>query len=137
MYNPAELIIDIPTGCGEVWPREMHETLILVIYLPYLNMCPWELRKTNLLVGMGRYQKILFKENYYLGGCAFHNFARKRVEWTPCRLVSCKIFYHAAPTLPFTVNKPLRDKYMYYKIRKDDYNMYLMARKGDWFLALY
>ena len=55
MYKTAELIIDIPAGCGEICPREMHETLILVIYLPYLNRCPWELWKTKILVGMGWY----------------------------------------------------------------------------------
>ena len=43
--------------------------------------------------------------------------------------------YHAAPTLTFPVNKLLGDESMYYKRRKEDENRFLIARKGDCFIA--
>ena len=54
-YKSVELIIETTVRCGYICPREMHETLMLVIYFPYLNRCPWELWKTKILVGMGWY----------------------------------------------------------------------------------
>ena len=33
----ADLIIEIPAGCGDILPREMHETLMIVIYFPDIN----------------------------------------------------------------------------------------------------
>ena len=55
IYKYVDLIIEIPAGCVKIWPREMHETLILVIYFHYLNRCPWDLINTNSLVVMGWY----------------------------------------------------------------------------------
>ena len=69
IFKSADLIIEIPAGCGEIRPRDMHETLMLVIYFPYLNMYPWELWKIKLLVGMVRYRRSVFKMDYCLGGC--------------------------------------------------------------------
>ena len=54
IYKSEDLIIEIPAVCGEIFPREMHETLMLVIYFPVINRFPWDLCKTKLLVGMGR-----------------------------------------------------------------------------------
>ena len=42
-YKSMDLIIEINSGCGEIW---------LAIYFPYLNRCPWERCKTKLLVGL-------------------------------------------------------------------------------------
>ena len=49
------LILDILEGSGYIWHQEFHETLILAIYFPYLDRFPWELRRKNLLVGVGRH----------------------------------------------------------------------------------
>jgi hypothetical protein len=57
VYKSADLILKVPAGaCAEenVWPAAMHETLIIAIFFPYLNRCPWELKKTGLMVGLGR-----------------------------------------------------------------------------------
>ena len=40
IYKSADLIIETPVVCGDILPIEMHETLMLVIYFPYLNRCP-------------------------------------------------------------------------------------------------
>ena len=40
IYKSVDLIIEIHAECGEIWPREMHETLMLVICFPFLNRCP-------------------------------------------------------------------------------------------------
>ena len=47
----------------------MHETLKLVIYFPYLNRCPWYLKKTKIFMGFVCYLQIVFKEDYPLVGC--------------------------------------------------------------------
>ena len=64
IYKSVGLIIEIPAGCGDKCPREMHKKLIIVIYFHYLNRCPWDL-----LVGMGRYLWSVFGADYLLGGC--------------------------------------------------------------------
>ena len=124
IYKSTELIIEITAGCREILPIDMHETLMLVIYFPVTNRCIWELQKTNILVGMGRYMRSVFKANYRLGGCVLSKNSSKHVEWIPCRLVSCASCYHTAPTLPLPVNKPLGDESMYYKMRKEDENKF-------------
>ena len=42
--------------------------LILAIYFPCLNRFPWELRKINLLVVVGRHLRGVIKKDHCLGG---------------------------------------------------------------------
>ena len=46
------IFLDILAGIRYIWPQEMHGTLILDIYFPYINKFPWELRK-NIIGGSG------------------------------------------------------------------------------------
>ena len=55
MHKLVDLILDIPSGSGYIWPHKMHETLILAIYFRYFNRFPWELQRKELLVGVGRH----------------------------------------------------------------------------------
>ena len=55
----------------------MHETTMLVIYFPYINRCPWELRKTELLAGLGRYLQSVLKTDYHLGGCVLSQLCKQ------------------------------------------------------------
>ena len=45
----------------------MHEPLIIGISFPYLRRQPWELRKTELMVDLGREVQRVFKENQTSG----------------------------------------------------------------------
>ena len=68
MHKLVDLILDITTGSGYIWPQEMHETLILVIYFSYLNRFPWELRRKNLMVGVGRHMRGVLKKDHNVEG---------------------------------------------------------------------
>ena len=67
MFKSADLMFDLPVG-SDVWPSEMHETLIVAVYFPYLSRYPWELRKSPLLVDVDRCVCLLLKENVSLAG---------------------------------------------------------------------
>ena len=102
IYKSADLIIDIPAGYGEIWPIDMHETLMIVICFPYLNRSPWELRKTKLFVGMGRYLKSVFKTSYRLGGCILSQLCKKTrgMGTLPFGLLRKLLSLGVIPTLP-------------------------------------
>ena len=68
-------------------------------------------------------------------GILCHNFLRRRRGWTPCRSVSCTSFHHADLDLVFPLNKPLRDKYSYYRRRREDESIYLVEKKRDCIFA--
>ena len=57
--------------------QEMHKTLILAIYFTYLNRFLWELRGTNLLVGVGRHLRGVLKEYHIMGGDLLSQFFHK------------------------------------------------------------
>jgi hypothetical protein len=62
-YKSADLVLTIEAGICDWWPAEMHESLIIGIFFPYLSRCPWELRKTQLMVGMEWKMRQMFKED--------------------------------------------------------------------------
>ena len=66
MHKSVDLILDIPTGSGYIWPQEMHDTLILATYFPYINRFPWELQGGFLLVGLGRHMLGVLKFDHSL-----------------------------------------------------------------------
>ena len=77
VFKSADLILQIPAGAPgaeEVWPACMHETLIVAIMFPYLRRCPWELKKTGLLVGLGRKLSRLCKTDLGLARSTLSEF---------------------------------------------------------------
>ena len=76
MPKSEDITLDIPAGSGYIWPQEMHETLILAIYFPYLDRFMWELKWKILLVGVGRHLWGVLKNNHSMkgGGVLCHNF---------------------------------------------------------------
>ena len=68
MHKLAGIILNIATGSGYIWPQEMHETQILAIYFTFINRFPWQLQRTNLLVGMCRHLRGVLKNDHSLGG---------------------------------------------------------------------
>jgi hypothetical protein len=61
LYKSADMMFEIQAGSCSFWPNSAHETLVVALYFPYLNRAPWELRKAQLLVAMGRKMSKMFK----------------------------------------------------------------------------
>ena len=53
----------LPVGQHPLWPAAMHEPLMIAVSFPYLSKQPWELRKTELMVDMGREVQRVLKED--------------------------------------------------------------------------
>ena len=49
----ADLVVELPAG-RPAWPKEMHEPLTLGFFFPYLKHSPWELRRSPLLLELGK-----------------------------------------------------------------------------------
>ena len=86
VHKSADLIFQLPAG-NEVWTQNMHEPLIFAIYLPYLHRCPWELRKTRLLVDLERSLRKVLKENIGAAGDILSEFLgnSRRLDSMPIR----------------------------------------------------
>ena len=86
IFKSADLIFDVPAGC-QIWEADMHEPLIFAVYFPYLSRCPWELRKSPLLVALERRLRQVFKADYRLGGNLLSQFCRlsRRMDSMPLR----------------------------------------------------
>ncbi len=87
LYKSADLILFLPAGESESWPEKMHETLIIGIFFPYLSRCPWELKKTRLLVGVEKQVSRLFKTNPAAGWNLLSEFSlfTRRLNAMPVR----------------------------------------------------
>ena len=92
VYKSEDLIIQIPAGSpnGEnIWPANMHETLIIAIMFPYLRRCPWELKRTGLMVGLARNLSRLSKTDVCAAGSTLSEFCSfsRRMDYLPlCQL---------------------------------------------------
>ena len=67
-FKGADLYFELPAGISDVWPASMHETLIFGLYFPYINRRPWELKRTRLLVEVGRDLSQLCKTDHAAAG---------------------------------------------------------------------
>ncbi len=67
IHKCADCLFEVPAG-HPCWPSEMHEPLTVALLFPYLSRCPWELRKTKLMVDMGRTVSSVLKTDPALGG---------------------------------------------------------------------
>jgi hypothetical protein len=54
LYRVSDLVVKLPSGHHPAWPTQMHEPLILVLTLPFLAVCPWQLRNTPPVLELGR-----------------------------------------------------------------------------------
>jgi hypothetical protein len=62
VFKSADLMFEVPVG-HPIWPTEMHEPLTIALFFPYLNRCPWELRRSKLMVEVGRQVQRLLKDD--------------------------------------------------------------------------
>ena len=63
LYKSADLIVFLPAGKCDTWSSDMHETLVLAFFFPYLPRDPWEFRKSRLMVGLAKQVCRMFKDN--------------------------------------------------------------------------
>ena len=89
LFKSADLILVIEAGIYDWWPASMHESLIIGIFFPYLSRCPWELRKTQLLVGMAGKMRYMFKKDPGAAGDLLSEFCRftRRLDSMPVRVL--------------------------------------------------
>ena len=85
----ADLVLTIEAGIYDWWPASMHESLIIGLYFPYLSRCPWELKKTQLLVGMEWKMRKMFKEDPASAGDLLSEFFRftRRLDSMPVHVL--------------------------------------------------
>ena len=66
IFKLTDLIFALPVG-HPIWPHEMHESLQVAVYFPFLNRSLLELRKTLSLVDMARVVPKLLKDSPSFG----------------------------------------------------------------------
>ena len=62
LWKGTDLVVELPAG-HPAWPKEMHEPLTLVFFFPYLKHSPWELRRSPLLLELGKSLCRVWKTN--------------------------------------------------------------------------
>ena len=89
LYKSADLILTVEAGVCDWWPENMHESLIIAIFFPYLSRCPWELRRTELMVGLERKLRKLLKEDPGAAGDLLSEFCffTRRLDGMPVRVL--------------------------------------------------
>ena len=53
LFKAADLVVVLPPG-HVAWPAEMLEPLTLAFCFPYLSHSPWQLKRSQVLLGLGR-----------------------------------------------------------------------------------
>ncbi len=60
LFRSADLIMEIPAG-HPAWPADMHEPLILAIYLPFILLRPWQLKRSPCILDVEGYLQRMCK----------------------------------------------------------------------------
>ena len=53
LFKAADLVVTLPPG-HVAWPAEMLEPLTIAFCFPYLSHSPWQLKRSKVLLGLGR-----------------------------------------------------------------------------------
>lgn len=61
LFKSADLVLVIPAG-QDYWSKEMHEPLVLGLYLPYVKCEPWEWKKSQLMLDLAGKLRGVWKE---------------------------------------------------------------------------
>jgi hypothetical protein len=86
-------VFEVPVGC-DVWKREMHEPLLIVICLPFILHSPWKLANTPALLGLARKLHRVWAEPTGDPGSVLHELfeLQRRVCTMPPKLVRQMLF---------------------------------------------
>ena len=82
LFRAADMILEIPAGCS-IWPASNHEPLIFAFFFPFLSFRPWQLRRTNAVIGMERHLQKLWKTGVEPQGSLLRQF------WLQARKLEC------------------------------------------------
>ena len=88
-YKAADMIIQMKAGVSDVWPKKMHETLIICFFFPFINRDPWELKKTRVMVDLESKVFHLLKRDHAAAGRLLSKFllsARRMDTMLLCEL---------------------------------------------------
>ena len=89
LTRSADFVFVVPAG-SSFWKQEMHEPLIVGIYLPFLSFSPWQWKGQPALLGLDRELRKVWKEDQCAGGRLLHKFwsEQKRVPSMSPKLAS-------------------------------------------------
>ncbi len=62
LHKAADLVVEVPVG-HSVWKKEMHEPLTLAFCFPFIEHRPWQLRRSPLLLDLGKRLREVWAEN--------------------------------------------------------------------------
>ena len=62
LHKAADLVISLPVG-HVAWPRDMYEPLTIAFVFPFISHRPWQLRRSPLVLEMGRKLSSLWRED--------------------------------------------------------------------------
>ena len=93
------------------------------------------MQRKSLLVGVGRHLQGVLKKDHSLGGDLLSQLFQKTRGMNALPFRKLHKLLLRGPRSVFPLNKPLGDKSMYYRRRREDESRYLVARKGYWILA--
>ena len=77
LYRAADFVFELPLG-SDMWPKSMHEPLLIGILFPFIRAKPWQLRGTPKMYAMGRQLRQVFQETPMDAGHLLRQF------WSCC-----------------------------------------------------
>ena len=89
LTRSADFVFVIPAG-SSFWENDMHEPLIVGVYLPFLSFSPWQWKGEPALLGLDRELRKVWKEDQRAGGRLLRKFwsEQKRVSNLSPKLAS-------------------------------------------------
>ena len=61
LFKAADFVFEVPVGT-DMWPKNMHEPLLIGILFPFISIKPWQLRNTNKMHAVGRQLRKVFQD---------------------------------------------------------------------------
>jgi hypothetical protein len=74
LYKACDLVLSIPAGTADYWPKEMCEPLILGFPFPFINSFPWQLQNAPKMFSMARKMRGLFEAKDLAAGNILRKF---------------------------------------------------------------
>jgi hypothetical protein len=62
LHKAADLVLEIPAGCGAAWAKEMFEPCLMGVCLPFLPHRPWQFKGTPRLLALERELRRLWED---------------------------------------------------------------------------
>ena len=102
VHKSADFVFEIPAGTS-FWPEDMHEPLILAIYLPFLHREPWQFKGCAAVLGVVRNMQGMWKASEITQRvvlCKLWGLARK-LEGLPTSMVQQMLRARSGIDIPY------------------------------------